>query len=103
MSPGGAGAIDPVAKQIEAVLDGWLAEIFPKPKQESASQICTDFKLGLITGRQAQQMLVGLGYSYQAALRILSICYLRQLPRTLQAMPAPGSADYKKMQDALES
>lgn len=90
-----------VQQAINSMVSGWLAQIFVKPKVETASQICTDFKAGLITGREALMALRGLGYSAQAAMRILSICYLRKLPKTLQTMPRPGTKEFQAMQDAL--
>lgn len=96
-------ATNPLQQAANAMAEAWFAEFLVKPKQESASQICNDFKVGLITGRQALQLLMQLGYNSATAQRILSICYLRKLPKTLQTMPAPGTKDYQKMQDALES
>lgn len=96
-------ATDPVTQAIDQMVSGWLAEFFVKPKLESASQICSDFKQGLLSGREALAGLRQLGYSARSAQNILSICYLRKLPKTMAVMPKPGTPDYTKMQEALNS
>lgn len=96
---------NPVAQSLqkvaEAMVDEWLAELGIKVKFESASQICNYFKTGMISGTDAMTLIMQLGYTRKQALRMLSICYLKTLPKTLQTFPAPGTADYKKMSDAL--
>lgn len=88
---------------IKTLLDEWKLLKQATPKQETAAQICQEFKTGLITGKQALAALTGLGYTSQTAQKILSLCYLRKLPSTLQTMPAPGTAAYAQMQQALDS
>lgn len=92
--------LDKLAQQI---VDEWLAELGVKVKFETASQICKYFKDGQITGRQAISLIKELGYTQQQALRMISLCYLTNIPKTLQIQPKPGSADYQKMQDAINS
>lgn len=96
-------ATDPVTQAINSMVEGWLAEFFVKPRLETASQICADFKQGLLSGREALAGLRQLGYSARSATNILSICYLKNLPKTMKVMPKPGTPDYTKMQDALNS
>lgn len=96
-------ATDPVTQAVDAMVQGWLAEFFVKPRLETASQICSDFKQGLLSGREALAGLRQLGYSARSATNILSICYLKNLPKTMKVMPKPGTKDYQTMQDALNS
>lgn len=96
-------ATDPVTQAIDSMVQGWLAEFFVKPRLETASQICSDFKQGLLSGREALAGLRQLGYSARSATNILSICYLKNLPKTMKVMPKPGTTDYQKMQDAINS
>lgn len=96
-------ATDPVAQAVNSMVEGWLAEFFVKPRLETASQLCSDFKQGLISGREALAGLRQLGYSARSAQNILSICYLKNIPKTMKVMPKPGTPDYQKMQDALNS
>lgn len=96
-------AVDPVTQAVDAMVSGWLAEFFVKPRLETASQICSDFKQGLLSGREALASLRQLGYSARSAQNILSICYLRKLPKTMAVMPKPGTKEYVAMQDALNT
>ena len=89
--------------ELRAMVDFWDQLKQQKPKQETASQICKDFQTGLISGKQAIDLLMQLNYTRSAAMRILSICYLTNVPKTLQKAPAPGTSAYQKMQDALNS
>lgn len=64
-----------------------------RSRQETAAQICYNFKLGLVTAPEAQRAMRGLGYTAPQARRILATCYIRDLPRTMH----PG-----KLPDALQ-
>jgi len=61
----------------------WTCIRDSKSKVESASMICTAFKLGLLTARDAVKALGQLGYNRVQARRILAICGIRQLPKTI--------------------
>lgn len=93
-------AFDKIATQI---VDEWLAELGIKVKFETASQICNYFKTGMIDGKKAIQLIMQLGYTRRQALRMISLCYLRKIPKTLQTFPAPGTKEYQQMQQAIES
>jgi len=80
----------------------WSCQLKVADKQETAANICEEFRAGLITGRQAQQLLRQQGYSGPAARRILSLCYLRVMPKTRHARPLPGSQADTAMQQALD-
>jgi len=62
----------------------WTCIRDSKSKVESASMICTAFKLGLVTARDAVKALGQLGYTRVQARRILAICGIRSLPRTIK-------------------
>lgn len=92
-----------VTKVAEALVDEWLAELGIKVKFETASQICNYFKTGMIDGKQALRLIKQLGYTQRQAVRMLSLCYLRKIPKTLQTFPAPGTKEYQQMEDAINS
>lgn len=98
---------NPIAQDLEKlagqIVDEWLAELGVKVKFESASQICKYFKDGQITGRHAITLIKQLGYTQKQALRMISLCYLTKTPSTLQTVPAPGTKEYKAMEDAINS
>lgn len=90
-------------KVAEQIVNEWLAELGVKTKFEAASQICRYFKDGQITGRQAIALVKELGYTQAQALRMISLCYLTKLPKTIQTMPRPGTKEYKQMEDAINT
>lgn len=90
-------------KVAEQMVDDWLADLGIKVKYETASQICNYFKTGMIDGKMAIRLIKQLGYTQRQALRMISLCYLRKLPKTLQDMPKPGTKEYKAMEDAIDS
>jgi len=71
-----------VQEQDKFIAD-WTCIRDSKSKVESASMICTAFKLGLITARDAVKALGQLGYNRVQARRILAICGIRSLPKTI--------------------
>lgn len=90
-------------KVAEHLVDEWLAELGIKVKFETASQICNYFKTGMIDGKKAIELIMQLGYTRRQSLRMISLCYLRKIPKTLQTFPAPGTKEYQQMQQAIES
>lgn len=60
-----------------------------KSKVETAAQICQFFRVGLITGSQAKKMMGSIGYTANQASRILALCYIRKLPKTLEVNKLP--------------
>jgi hypothetical protein len=62
----------------------WTCVRDSKSKVESASTICTAFKIGLITAKDAVKALGQLGYGRTQARRILAICGIRELPKGLK-------------------
>jgi hypothetical protein len=68
----------------DRLIEEWSCVRDSKSKVESASMICTSFKLGLVTARDAVKALGQLGYNRVQARRILAICGIRQLPKTIK-------------------
>lgn len=89
-------------KQTAALIYEWKCLFKVADKQETAASICEEFQAGLITGKQAQQLIQRLGYNAQAARRMLSLCYLRVPPKTHRKRPLPGTPDDNAMQAALD-
>lgn len=85
------------------IISEWKCLKLSKPRNETAAQICKEFKAGLVTGNQAKQLLRGLGYTPQQAQRILALCYLSPTPRGLKGMPIPGSKEAAAMDAALNT
>jgi hypothetical protein len=77
------------AKQIDQVMTEWLCLKGARSKQESAAQICLMFRVGLLTGAQSSSLLVELGYTKIAAKRILALCYIKKLPKTIEPDKLP--------------
>lgn len=71
------------------LLNEWDCIRASRSKQESAALICLYFKVGLITGDVAQDLLINLGYTKARARRILATCYIRKLPKTVQPEKLP--------------
>ena len=78
----------PADGQASLVAD-WRCVKAQKSKVETAAQICTMFRVGLLTGQQAQRLLMGNGYTAGQSRRILALCYIRKLPKTLQVDKLP--------------
>jgi hypothetical protein len=72
------------AQEQDKFIEEWTCVRDSKSKVESASVICTSFKLGLVTARDAAKALGQLGYNRAQARRILAICGIRQLPKTIK-------------------
>jgi hypothetical protein len=88
------------ADQVTELIAEWNCLKKSTPKHESAANICAYFKTGIIGGDQAARLLRGLGYTAMQARRILSLCYLRPLPKNTQHMPDPGTEARDRL-DAL--
>ena len=89
--------------QVADVVNEWQCVKASKPKTETVAEICNEFRSGILTGKQAQKLIVGLGYSPFAARRILTLCYLQTPPKTRRHAPIPGSPLDAQMQQALDS
>jgi hypothetical protein len=72
------------AQEQNKFIEEWTCVRDSKSKVESASMICTAFKVGLIAARDAVKALGQLGYNRVQARRILAICGIRQLPKTIK-------------------
>jgi hypothetical protein len=98
--PGLKSVLDTVAKNL---IDEWLAELGIQTKFETAAQACNYFKTGIMTGKEATALIMEAGYTRAQATRMLSLCYLRKIPKTLQTMPRPGTKEYQQMEQSLNS
>jgi hypothetical protein len=67
----------------------WTCVRDSKSRVESASDVCTAFKVGLITAKDAVKSLRQLGYNQVQARRILAICGIRELPKTVKPEKLP--------------
>jgi hypothetical protein len=94
-------SLNMVAADIGQILSDWRCLKRAQPKHETAQQICTEFKAGIIGGDQAARLLRGLGYTAIQARRILALCYLRPAPKGLRHMPRPGSREAAALEEAL--
>jgi hypothetical protein len=72
------------AQAQDKFIEEWSCVRDSKSKVESASMICTAFKVGLIAARDAVKALGQLGYNRVQARRILAICGIRSLPKTIK-------------------
>ena len=72
------------AQAQDKFIEEWTCVRDSKSKVESASMICTAFKVGLIAARDAAKALGQLGYNRAQARRILAICGIRSLPKTIK-------------------
>lgn len=87
-------------KRINELIAEWNCLKKARPKLETAAEICLYYKTGLVGAKQAKQLLRDLGYTAQQAVRILSLCYLKPLPRGYKKV---GDLDDKDKQDLLEA
>lgn len=87
--------------RIVELLNEWDCIRAQTTKQETATEICGMFKAGIITGREALDAIKRSGYTFQQATKILSLCYLKPMPKGLKAMPKPGTPEFVAMQEAL--
>lgn len=78
----------PLAR-VNDVLAEWRCLRASKSKQEAAAQICLYFRTGIVTGAQAVVLLKQLGYNTAQARRMLSLCYIRKLPKTIDTGKLP--------------
>lgn len=90
------------ADQVADVVNEWTCVKASKPKTETVAEICNEFRSGILTGKQAQKLIVALGYSPFAARRILSLCYLQTPPKTRRHAPIPGSPLDQQLQAAID-
>lgn len=75
--------------RIADLINEWQCIRDARSKQETAAELCVQFRLGLVTGPQAIAALRGLGYTVVQAKRILATCYIRKLPKTYQTDKLP--------------
>lgn len=87
--------------RVVELLNEWDCIRAQTTKQETATEICGMFKAGIITGREALDAIKRSGYTAQQATKILSLCYLKPMPKGLKSMPKPGTPEFTAMQEAL--
>lgn len=91
----------PISAVVNELVSEWLAELGIQSKFETAAQACNYFKTGIMTGKEAIGLIMEAGYTRKQAVRMLSLCYLRKIPKTLQTMPPVGSKEYQQMEQAI--
>lgn len=88
--------------QIDSTIVEWNCVRKVIPRKETAAQICSEFKAGLIELKQAKEMIAALGYSPGQVRRILGTCILRKTPKTLRRAAQLPPAEAAQLAAALK-